>query len=235
MLRCAGKPWVLRSAAFTLIELLVVLAVLAVLIGLTAAGIGRSFRAANEVECLSRMRQAASGLISYASEHHGQLPRSSHSAYAARQRGWAREILPYLGYETSLSNQQFWELASKVYRCPSDTREGNVLSYGINVYFELDPQVDDYPGSPQQWQSTLLIPEPSKTILLAEVGASGSSSDHVMAHFWGGLTDAVEVDALRHDNGSFYAFLDGSVRKQTLNSVFDEKSGVNLWNPERKP
>lgn len=219
------------STAFTLVEMMVVLGILGILLALGTGALARAMESADETTCLARMKSASAALLLYASEHDGELPRSSHSAFGVSQRGWARELLPYLGYDSNIPRADFWSIAQKLYRCPSDTRPPERLSYGLNVYFELDPGMDDYPGSPQQWRRIQSVPEPARTILLAEVGANGSSTDHVMAHFWGGNLAAVEVEGDRHAGGSHYAFLDGSVRMLPLSATFDEMSGTDLWNP----
>ena len=91
--------------------------------------------------------------------------------------------------------------------CPSDESGGGV-SYGLNVYYELNPNADDYAGKPQTWRRQLNVPSPTRTVLVAEVN---SGVDHVMAHFWEGDDTATEVAVKRHNGKANYVFADGHV------------------------
>ncbi len=63
-----------QISAFTLIELLVVIAIIALLSGLTIAGIGRSREQGNRVACLSNLRQLHALASRFAGENDGALP-----------------------------------------------------------------------------------------------------------------------------------------------------------------
>jgi putative transposase len=140
-------------------------------------------------QCLSQMRQIGLAVRLYAEDNDDEFPRSQHSAFAHGQPAWGRAIAPQLGqFGAAWTN-----LLHGLYHCPADRRTGP-WSYGLNVYLELGPD-DDYTGQPQTWRRWSRIPRPAATILFAE---SASSADHIMPHFWMGLADATDVDALRH-------------------------------------
>jgi len=183
----------------------VVIAIIALLGGVASAGWQRARGSAQSAQCLSRMRQLGFAIHQWGADRGGEFPRSSHSAFAHRSRGWQREILPYLGEKDGRITP---ELAARHFRCPADTRT-NGTSYGINVYFELDPDSDDYEGAPARWRRASALPSPSRTVLLAEIRTE-SSADHVMAHFWSGSAEGSEVAADRHDGRSNFVFADGS-------------------------
>lgn len=218
-----------KSRAFTLIETLVVAALLGALLGFGLMAANQVHSNAAATETAHRLRQAGTAIQLYCSEHGGEFPRSSHSAFPYRQRGWAREILPYLGSERDISNSAFQEFASRHYRSPLDKREDGV-GFGLNVYFELDPSFDDYPGNPQTWRNNPSLPSPARTILMAEL-KEATTADHVMAHFWAGDGDAVEVAHDRHSGKAHYLFADGHVERLALQEVFQPGASINRWNP----
>lgn len=215
-----------KTHAFSLFELLVVLAIIAVLAGVASAALLQARESSKSAQCLGQMRELASAIHLWAADRGGELPRSSHSAFNNRSHGWQREILPYLGAPDSKLNEA---LEQKHFRCPADTKaEGT--SYGLNVFFELDPEFDDYEGAPVTWRRTMLIPSPANTILLAEMKSS-SSADHVMAHFWSKDTKDTEVAIDRHNDRSNYVFADGHAALLPVEDIYDSGRGVNCWNP----
>jgi prepilin-type N-terminal cleavage/methylation domain-containing protein/prepilin-type processing-associated H-X9-DG protein len=82
--------------AFTLIELLVVIAIIALLGTLTIPAIGRAREAANGIKCLQNLLICAQGVISYAGDNNGELPRE----YAPGSNRWNLAVAPYVGYAT---------------------------------------------------------------------------------------------------------------------------------------
>ncbi len=174
------------------------------------------------------MRRLGSGILQYTADHGGEIPRSTHSAQAHQQRGWIREIFPYLGYERDATPEKFREIQAREFRCPADTARNNGSSYGLNVYFELNPDYDDYPGSPQQWQSLQNAPRPGGCVLLAEIPGN---VDHVMSHFWSEGADGLDVAPERHEGRSNYLFLDGHLENLPLEAVYLPSKDINRWNP----
>ena len=214
------------GGGFSLIELLVVIAIIAVLAGVASAALERARDSAGASRCLAQMRQLATAIHLWGSDRGGEFPRSSHSAFAHRSRGWQREILPYLGEKDSRITP---ELAERYFRCPADTRtQGS--SYGLNVFFELDPDADDYEGAPARWRRMAALPAPAHTVLLAEIKAE-SSADHVMAHFWSGSAEGGEVAVERHGGKSHFVFADGRAALLAVEETYDPARGINCWNP----
>jgi prepilin-type N-terminal cleavage/methylation domain-containing protein/prepilin-type processing-associated H-X9-DG protein len=215
-----------QRRGFTLVELLVVLAIIALLAGVASAGWQRAKDSSQAARCLSRMRQLGAAIHLWGADRGGEFPRSSHSAFAHRSPGWQREILPYLGAPDGRITP---ELAARYFRCPADARTVGT-SYGINVFFELDPAVDDYEGAPARWRRLASLPAPARTVLLAEI-KTGSSTDHVMAHFWTGRAEGGEVAVDRHGGGSHFIFADGSAALMPVSGIYDPSRGINRWNP----
>ena len=219
----------LRSQhAATLVEIVVAAGVALTLAAFTLTALRNLQDQRERLRCLSTMRQLALGVLSFAAEKGGQLPRSNHSAAAAGERGWQREILPYLGYDRDVPLARFRELQARHFRCPADRKRTTGTSYGLNVFFELDPGFDDYEGAPQTWRTLASLPRAARTILLAEVP---EQADHVMAHFWGGGGFGGDVASTRHTGRSHYAFADGHIELLPVEKTFAPSQAVNLWNP----
>jgi prepilin-type N-terminal cleavage/methylation domain-containing protein/prepilin-type processing-associated H-X9-DG protein len=218
--------------AFTLIELLVVIAIIAILAAMLLPALARAKDSARATQCLNNMRQIGLAVRLYADDHDDELPRSQHSAFAHGQLAWGRAIAPELAKDSTTT---WTNLLQGVYHCPSDLHT-QPWSYGQNVYFELDPNNDDYVGSPQTWRRAGTVPHPCATVLQAEAAGSADSmsegADHIMAHFWVTLQDANnEVAACRHKTRSNYNFIDGHAAARELRMTFDPAKSLDLWDP----
>src|SRR5437899_7277140 len=64
-------------SAFTLVELLIVTAIVAILIGLLAAGLSRAKMAAQRIACLNNLKQWGCATHLYAHDNDDQLPREA--------------------------------------------------------------------------------------------------------------------------------------------------------------
>lgn len=221
------QPEKAASFGLSIIELLVVISIVAVLAAMVFAGVESGTRRAKVVQCVSKMRALGQGILLYTQEY-GEFPRSLHSAAGAGREPWTRAILPYMGFAESRQAELFENLL----RCPASARKAaNVCSYGLNVYFELTPDGDDYEGSPQTWRRPVNIARPSRTILLGEMKPV-FYADHFMCHLWTSAAGAANaVDTKRHGGRSNFLFVDGHVGTLPLADTFDRARKINLWNP----
>lgn len=219
----------MKRRAFTLIELLTVIAIVGVLAAILFAVVGQVRASAQRAQCAANLRQLSGAVLLFANDHCGELPRSNHSAFAHRTRSWLTTVQPYLG-DGELKGAALAEALERYCRCPSEEGRASGSSYGLNVFFELDPAVDDYAGAPASWRRLYQIPDPSRTILLAEL-TPNYQADHIMSHFWEGDVSGAEVALERHQHEPFYAFADGHVEALAVDQVFDVAQGVNRWNP----
>ena len=212
--------------------MLVVIAVGSILVALVGTSANNSLQKAKTTQCLAKMRALGSGILLYSQDNNGELPRSQHSAAMARVLAWNRAILPYLDQPASPTAAEWTGIYNKIYRCPAHkTRDVNLASYALNVYFELNPDGDDYVGSPATWRRQVSVPKPGATILLAEP-KDVYYADHIMCHMWSSARGATNaVDTQRHTKKSNYLFVDGHVESLPIEATYDSATGVNRWNP----
>lgn len=214
------------TRGMTLPELLVAIALIGVMAALGAAGMSAASAARDLGVCAARLRSAASGVLLFASDHAGAFPRSSHSSAAFREPGWMRSIAPYAGGPKPGDPVGWRAFLDGPLHCPRDPRPAQ-CSFVLNVYFELDPDYDDYPGSPAIWRTLPSVPRPSSTVLLAE---GATRADHAMAHFWEGDSGGGEIAKRRHGSRAHYAFADGHVELLPFGATW-EAPRVDRWCP----
>lgn len=207
-------------------ELLVVIVVVASLATATMAALANVRAKAAETNDLARMRGLGIAIHAWSGDHHGKSPRSSHSAIGHGELGWQREILPYLGYDNT-NRETLTKAKPEQFGISPD--ESPARTPALNVYFELDPEYDDYEGAPKTWRNFTSVPRPSSTILL--ISAYGAA-DHVMAQYFTG--EATDYPAPRKGRGhGFVLWVDGHAALEKRGSVFDSAKHVDHFHPER--
>ena len=220
-----------RLSGFTMVELLLVVVVVAVLATAAMAAAGKLRELAAERLEMGCYRRLGQGILGWAGDHSGRLPRSSHSAFANGELGWRREILPVLGHaDTSAATYQRVATQEFAVVGSGDAPRGPAL----NVYFELDPASDDYDGSPATWRQLAVIPNPASTVLLvAAPGHPGAPmADHVMAHYLAGKADTYPAPVVGRPAG-VVLWVDGHVTVEKPGSLFDQANGIDRFHPEK--
>lgn len=221
-----------RSRGFTLVELLVCVAVIAVLAGIITSIARGTMVKARAIECSAKLKSLGTAALLYGQDHQEQFPRSFHSAGAHREPGWAVSISPYLGAEPSDIETRWAQVFQTHFRSPADkATDPFIYSYALNVHFELNPDGDDYTGSPATWRRLHQVPSPGSTILMAQPKPV-KFGDHLMCHQWTGIQAAKNaLNHTIHGGKANYLFVDGHVETLRVEETFDPSRGINRWNP----
>ncbi len=215
-----------------MVELLIVVALITALTALVTVLARSAIRKANEVKCAAKLKSLGMATILYTQDNQDQLPRSFHSAGANRQPGWAVSIAPYLGISESQIANDWPNVFNSHFRTPVDpSTDPYVYSYALNVHFELDPEGDDYKGSPATWRRLSQVPTPTGTILMGQPKPV-RFGDHLMCHQWSSVQAAKNALNYKiHDGKANYLFLDCHVESMRVEETFDPSRRINRWNP----
>ena len=211
---------------FTLVEVLVVIAVVA---GLAAAAVTalRSARVrAAEMNDLARLRNLGVAIHSWAADHNGRPPRSSHSATGRGELGWQREILPLLG-QPDTSRESLARAKPEQFGVNPD--ESPPRTPALNVYFELDPEYDDYEGAPKTWRNFAGVPNPGATVLLA---TAYGTADHLMAQYFTAAAKDLPAHRPGRKSGGVL-WVDGHATLEAPGSLFEPSTRTDRFHPDK--
>src|SRR5215203_6168614 len=102
------------KGGFTLVELLVVIGIIALLISILLPSLGRAREQANQVKCLSNIRQLGTAFMMYLNENKGYFPHANAS----------------VGQKHRLSDWIYWQQPGQA-NMPTDrsVHESNVARY----------------------------------------------------------------------------------------------------------
>jgi prepilin-type N-terminal cleavage/methylation domain-containing protein/prepilin-type processing-associated H-X9-DG protein len=128
---------------FTLIELLVVISIIALLVGILLPALGAARKTAQNMKCLSNLKQIGIGVIAYAFNNDDKLPPAFSDGTGVN--GWTEATeWPVIinAYITSSGNATYAEDGdennTEAYICPSAPLEGGRLHYaGTRLLFPL--------------------------------------------------------------------------------------------------
>jgi prepilin-type N-terminal cleavage/methylation domain-containing protein/prepilin-type processing-associated H-X9-DG protein len=150
-----GKPHLSALQGFTLIELLVVIAIISVLAAMLLPALSRSKEASKRANCISNLRQMGLGMLLYADDYNGLIPRGN-------EPEWWKVLTPMLG---GLRTNQYSR--AKVYLCPSYPEKRQLICYVVNAWRFSNPA--DKTGSEQIGLTRLsLVQRPVETIYFAD-------------------------------------------------------------------
>jgi len=118
-----------RHSGFTLVELLVVIGIIALLISILLPALNKAKRSANNVQCMSNMRQIAMAMLGYSNANHGILiPMRITAATTAYPYGfyWANELVNehYITAPNAVLSPTVANLnQNSAFRCPEGTAD----------------------------------------------------------------------------------------------------------------
>jgi prepilin-type N-terminal cleavage/methylation domain-containing protein/prepilin-type processing-associated H-X9-DG protein len=141
------------SRAFTLFELVIVIAIVATLVAILLPAVSGLRGKAEQVKCMSNMRQIGQGIVGYIAEHNQTLPGPTYSVMVAEysyqpggvlSRNQQQSLFAFLGPYLRLPGG-----GSKVatpYLCPGWLKE--TLDPKLVIYQCLDISIDGTPAAP---------------------------------------------------------------------------------------
>lgn len=186
------------QSGFTLIELLVVIAIIAILAAILFPIFTRMKIVAKQSQCISNIGQVTRGMILYAGDHGGRIPRwqdpNRTDPVTKSATTWDTYVYSYIKN-------------GRVFTCPINCVKSDKTSYPAGS------KVRSY-SMPKNVTGVLYeqAPKPTKTVLLFEKGSNllGYTSDAVAEWFsqtWGATQESPEK--FWHGRGKVFAFVDG--------------------------
>jgi prepilin-type processing-associated H-X9-DG protein/prepilin-type N-terminal cleavage/methylation domain-containing protein len=228
-----------QRPAFTLVELLVVIAIIALLVAILVPALSRAKAKAEEVSCLSNLKQLQTCAKLYSMDNDDFLP-PNRFVYDINTQGpsrgfsnkltWCPGLAPF---DTTTENIERgllfpYDKSTGIYRCPSDkswvkTPEGQVLhirrtrSYNMSQSINGSPYHDEAFVPSFTKESEINDPVPSKLIFFV-----GVHEDSILDSLFGipprGWVDDEkprwwDLPAGRHSQGGNFSFADGHVER----------------------
>jgi prepilin-type N-terminal cleavage/methylation domain-containing protein/prepilin-type processing-associated H-X9-DG protein len=183
------------SRGFTLIELLVVIAIIAILAAILLPSLAKAKETAKKAQCINNLHQMGIGLLMYADDSNGVVPRSDLPR-------WWQVLAPNLGARASTNVSQVKVYTCPAYPNPDPKYPGQIQLVCFVVNGWTFSSGADMVGSQITGQSKLInIRRPADTIYLAdrEDGTDfGPITDAVTANDPGGLQDRYNVWEIAH-------------------------------------
>ena len=163
------------SRGFTLVELLVVIGIIAVLVSLLLPALNKARTAAQDIQCMSNLRQIGMAAAMYAVEWKGHVPIRDRPTWLHKNNqnegrlGWDKMLRPYIDRATKaplLRELTDVFTANRVWHCPFDATPGLFGTDDFVSYRFVMPRavgfgnfITDYtpknPGTP--WGSRFVV------------------------------------------------------------------------------
>jgi prepilin-type processing-associated H-X9-DG protein len=169
------------------------------------------------------MRGLGQAMLQYALQNNQVLPMASDNSQPSGQWAWSYRLLdagifPDYGSVGELLRK------NEIFRCPSDKGPGeDKPSFAMNSY------ISSGTGSFADYRYMSTIPNPSQTILFAEVWGRQNNAGYTKVDPNSGFA-AFE----RHKGKANYTFLDGHVESLHYQQMTDpdDEDWIDLWRPD---
>jgi len=223
--------------AFTLIELLVVIAVLAILAALLLPALSSGKAKAQEIACLSNLKQLQACWHLYIGDNDDKLPGNTalNNGDLGNRDEWTADPSSWVQgnawTDTTPTNLQsgvlyLYNRSLGIYRCPADkstVRDQGLIPRNRSVSMSMYMNFRADPGSPGYdlcWHRLGQIQRPGSSCAAVFVdeneksiqqGAFGINAPDSLTMFGGPLWTWVSFPATRHNNAGTLSFADGHV------------------------
>jgi prepilin-type N-terminal cleavage/methylation domain-containing protein/prepilin-type processing-associated H-X9-DG protein len=221
------------QAGFTLIELLVVIAIIAILAAMLLPSLSKAKERANEVKCLSNLKQLQAAHTLYTGDFNDVMPgiyptADAYSCPASATNSWVIGEVRFVSQDQDLKNGTLYPytIGLGIYRCPSDTSKSSADQKERNRSYALNQLLAMYHVSvPNALHRTSQVLQPSAVFTFIDedkfsIEDGNFGLDPVPSTKW------LNLPSDRHSRGCCMAYLDGHVKKTAWKSK-KVYSGVN--------